>query len=169
MLRQGVIPEAEVAAAARCRVIFVCTGNTCRSPLAEALCKKMLADRLRCRVEDLPGVGFIVESVGMAAQADSAATAEAVDIARRLGADLSRHRSRPMSAEMLMEADFLVTMTYSHLRMLHALHLGIEPRLLSSRNEDIDDPIGGSAEFYEHCARQIETELVELLPELLEA
>ena len=63
-----------------CLVVFVCTGNTCRSPLAEALCKKRLADALGCAMADLPGRGFFVCSAGLAAMMGGPAAAEAVDV-----------------------------------------------------------------------------------------
>ncbi|MBI3411126.1 MAG: Sua5/YciO/YrdC/YwlC family protein [Planctomycetes bacterium] len=168
LLRAGAISENEIKAAAACHIVFVCTGNTCRSPIAEALCKKMLAQRLGIKPNDLGENGFEVASAGLAAVEGSEAAAEAAAVAQARDADLSGHRTRPLTAELLLDADFLLTMTYSHLRMLHGLRLGIEPRLMSSRNEDIDDPMGGTAEHYDACARQIEAELVELLPEFME-
>ena len=57
--------------------VFVCTGNTCRSPLAEGLCKKLLAERLGCPAEELPQRGFLVISAGIAAMMGGEAAAEA--------------------------------------------------------------------------------------------
>ena len=81
-------------------ILFVCTGNTCRSPLAEALFKKQLADRLGCGVGDLAGKGFFVHSAGLAAMMGGPAAAEAVAVAASYGADLSHHASRPLSEEL---------------------------------------------------------------------
>ena len=96
---------------AACLVVFVCTGNTCRSPLAEALCKARLAERLGCTAADLPGRGFHVYSAGLAAMTGGPAAEEAVDVARAYGADLTTHASRPLTADLAAQADYLVAMT----------------------------------------------------------
>jgi protein-tyrosine phosphatase len=168
MSRAGVLSDEQVEDLARCRIVFVCTGNTCRSPLAQALCAKLLADQLGCGVRELPQRGFIVQSAGLAAMMGAEAACEAVDIAGELGADLSGHRSQPLSHELLRQADFLFVMTRTHLQMLNSLEVfgGPAPRLLSPRGDDIPDPIGGSAEVYRECARAIVQHLEELLPEL---
>src|SRR5438445_4065913 len=66
VLREGVLTSADLERQACCLIVFICTGNTCRSPLAEVLCKKLLAERLGCRPEELPQHGFIVVSAGLA-------------------------------------------------------------------------------------------------------
>jgi L-threonylcarbamoyladenylate synthase len=167
VLAEGALPRDEVAAAAPCHIIFVCTGNTCRSPLAAGLCRKLLADHLRCAPADLPQHGFFVQSAGLAAMMGMPAADEAIAVGRDLGADLTHHASQPLTIEMLMQADRLFGMTASHLRLLQGVR-GITPRLLASDGEDIDDPIGGTAEVYQDCARQIMAHLEQLLPELLE-
>jgi protein-tyrosine phosphatase len=168
VLEEGEFGGDEIDGAAACWIVFVCTGNTCRSPLAAALCKKLLAERLGCTPKDLPRHGFVVESAGLAASEGREATPEAVAVAGQLGADLSGHLSQPVSAAMLTHADFVVTMTYTHLRLLAGMGGAVLPRLLSTADEDIDDPIGGSPEIYESCARQIEREMLRWIPEFLE-
>jgi protein-tyrosine-phosphatase/tRNA A37 threonylcarbamoyladenosine synthetase subunit TsaC/SUA5/YrdC len=165
--QEGAIPTSEIAEAAPCRILFVCTGNTCRSPLAEGLCRKLLADRLGCAPAELGQHGFLVQSAGLAAMMGAEATPEAVAVAQELGADLSAHRSQPLNIELLLQADRLFAMTSNHLRMLYGVR-GVTPRLLSSRGEDVPDPIGGTPNVYQDCARQIMSCLEELLPELLE-
>jgi protein-tyrosine phosphatase len=149
-------------------ILFVCTGNTCRSPLAEALCKKQLADRLGCTVAELPERGFIVLSAGLAALAGGEATPEAVEAAREFGADLSAHRSRPLSADLVRQADWVVAMTASHLAALEERfrRQGIPLRLLCPEGSDIPDPIGSAPEVYRTCAQQIWGHLEKLLLEL---
>ena len=71
----------------------MCTGNTCRSPLAEALAKKVLADRLGCTADELPGRGFWVLSAGVSAYGGGPASEESVTVAAEFGADLSGHRA----------------------------------------------------------------------------
>jgi L-threonylcarbamoyladenylate synthase len=166
-LREGAIPADAVDEAAPCRIVFVCTGNTCRSPLAEGLCRRLLADKLECPVTELAKHGFCVQSAGLAAMMGMEATPEAVAVAGELGADLTGHGSRPLGMEMLLRADRLFAMTASHLRLLHEVG-GVWPRLLAPSGEDVADPIGGTPEVYRECALQIRRYLEKLLPELCE-
>lgn len=153
---QTAAPEAPQPQAA-CLVVFVCTGNTCRSPLAEALCKVRLAERLGCGLDELPGRGFHIYSAGLAAMAGGPAADEAVDVARAYGADLSGHYSRPLTPDLAARADHLVMMTRSHLMAVAELYrdLAARPRLLDPAGGDLADPVGCDRPIYEECARQI--------------
>jgi protein-tyrosine phosphatase len=168
VLREGVVPAADLERLAPCMIVFVCTGNTCRSPLAEALCKKLLAERLGCTVDELPRRGFIVLSAGLAAMMGGRAAGEAVEAARELGADLSQHSSRPLTADLVAQADYLITMTRSHLLAVagHFARVGPRPRLLCREGHDVADPIGCDQPVYRDCAQQILRHLEGLLPEL---
>ncbi len=168
VIEQGVIDSDTLARLAPCTVVFLCTGNTCRSPMAEALCKKFLADRLGCSTAELPGRGYQVLSAGLSAMTGDDAAAEAIEAARELGADLSAHRSQRLTHDLLAQADHLVAMTRGHLRAVapYCTEDGPRPRLLAADGRDIPDPIGGDREVYRDCARQIAQCLEEFLPEL---
>jgi protein-tyrosine phosphatase len=167
IVAEGAIPGVKIQECSSCQVVFVCTGNTCRSPLAEALCKKLLADRLGCSVEELPGRGFLVHSAGLSAMLGEPAAQEAVEVARTYGADLGGHCSRPATREILLHADYLMAMTQGHLQVLqHLSPAGGSARLLSPEGADIPDPIGGNRPVYEDCAQQIWYGLQRLLEEL---
>lgn len=167
LIRPGVITEEDLRRLTSCLIVFVCTGNTCRSPLAEALCRKMLADHLGCTQDELPARGYIVQSAGLSAVPGYPASPEAVVIAGELGADLSSHRSQPLTAELLIQADHVLTMTASHLDALlpHGQAMLLPPRLLSCDGEDVTDPIGAEPDVYRECARQILHHLQRRLPE----
>ena len=170
MIREGAISAADLDESARCRVLFVCTGNTCRSPMAKALCRRLLADTLGCALEELAERGYEVDSAGMAAHAGSEASPEAAVIVRQRGSDLARHRSQPLTVDLLARADHLFLMTYDHLRMLRSVRglVGPMPQLLSPEGEDVTDPIGHPEEVYVECADQIEEMLKRRLAQILE-
>jgi len=168
IVRPGIVSEEQVRRQTGCLVLFVCTGNTCRSPLAEALFKKRLADRLGCAIEELPARGYQVISAGLSAAGGGPAAAEAEQVARGYGSDLSAHRSQPLTLELAAQADYLIGMTRSHLRALtdYFGHLGVSPRLLDPAG-DIADPIGGAQPVYEECGQQIWQLLEGLTAEIL--
>ncbi len=149
-------------------ILFVCTGNTCRSPLAEALCKHHLAAKLGCRVEELPERGFIVQSAGLAAAFGQPAAHEAITVAQELGADLSQHRSQPITEQLILEATNIFVMTRSHLLLLidYFPDRGSTMRTLSPSGLDLDDPIGCDLPVYRNCAQTILQALHVLLPAL---
>jgi protein-tyrosine phosphatase len=167
--REGAIP-ADLIRRLACRwVVFACTGNTCRSPMAEALCKKLLADRLGCAVDALPDHGYLVMSAGVAAIPGCEASPQALDVVRSLGGDLSRHVSRSLGRDLALLADHLVVMTRSHLQIVRQRfpqrHRPV--RLLARSGEDVSDPYGADRDVYLECARQILRHLDDLLPEVL--
>ena len=162
----GAFPAEEIARLAARIILFVCTGNTCRSPLAEGLAKKLLADRLKCSVDELPARGFWVLSAGVATYGGSPAAAESCTVAAEYGADLSTHASRPVNAQLLLAADDVIAMTQSHLYAIAARYpdTGPVPRLLCG-TEDLDDPIGAGPDVYRACAETIFRHLERILPE----
>jgi protein-tyrosine phosphatase len=168
LLREGVVSSKALQQQAACILVFVCTGNTCRSPLAEALGKKLLADRLKCRPHELQERGFVIRSAGISAIPGGAAATEAIEAAREFGADLTTHASQPLTMEIVEQADYLVAMTRGHLlAIIHQFpRLGCRPRLLRPDGKDVADPIGCDQQTYRECARQIMTYLEQLLPEV---
>lgn len=162
----GMLPADEVEKLAARIAMFVCTGNTCRSPLAEGLAKKMLADRLGCAVDDLPRRGMWVLSAGVSAYGDAPATPEAIAVGAELGADLGEHVSRPVNAQLLAAADDVIAMTRGHAQALATRFpdSGPAPRLLCG-DRDLNDPIGAGLDVYRQCARTIQAHLEKYVSE----
>ena len=166
--RAGVVSERMLSRLAGEVYLFVCTGNTCRSPMAEAIFRKMLADRLNCREDELLDHGFTVLSAGLAAYRGAAASPEAVQLLRQSGIDLSGHESQPVTEELLFHSDHILTMTRSHKDALLSAYpeLTESVRLLSPHNEDVPDPIGAGLDEYHRCRDEITQHLEKLLSDV---
>lgn len=150
-------------------VLFVCTGNTCRSPLAEGLARRLLAARLGCAAGDLDAHGWRVLSAGVAATPGEAPSAEAVAVAAEFGFDVSGHRSRRLDPELLGEATHVVAVSRGHAAMMAAYFGGVGPipTLLGGPDGDLPDPIGGDEAEYRRCAVAIQSHLARHLAEWL--
>jgi protein-tyrosine phosphatase len=142
-------------------ILFVCTGNTCRSPMAEALMRQRLADRLDCSVDEVEDHGLLIASAGIAAMAGGRSSPGAMDVMRERGLDLSCHESQPLSDRLIKYADIILTMTSGHRNAILAQWPEASGRtmVLCHDQSDVSDPIGGSTELYRRCAEQIESQL----------
>jgi protein arginine phosphatase len=168
VLREGAVPAREALEDAARILLFVCTGNLCRSPLAAGLAERDLARRLGCAPADLPGRGWAVLSAGTAAVPGRSATPETVAEGRRRGVDLSAHRSRPLTPTLVDRADRVLVMEAAQRRTL--LDFAPEARgrvaILASNGSDIPDPFGRGPESYGRTAALLETAVGDRVREL---
>ena len=157
------------------KVLFVCTGNTCRSPMAEGILKKMLEDK---RVGNLQ-----VTSAGTHGLPNAPASLFAMQVAGQRGIDLSKHHSRRLTPEMVKQADLILAMSPEHLEYINRIEgaVGHKAYLLKVFHQadpasnkapqggvlSIEDPIGGSPEDYQRSFREIEEEMKRILPKIL--
>jgi protein-tyrosine phosphatase len=156
ILREGVLDEGAMGRMMRATILVVCTGNTCRSPMAEGLLKHKLADHIGCSVDELDRHGFEVRSAGTFAGEGAPATPEAVRAMADRGIDISDHQSSPVHPEVLESAAIVLAMTRSHQQQLEAVMPDSSSRChLVCGDEDVPDPIGGTSEVYSACLEQI--------------
>ncbi|MEX0715512.1 MAG: Sua5/YciO/YrdC/YwlC family protein [Planctomycetaceae bacterium] len=166
--RPGVLGESSLRRMAGSLFLFVCTGNTCRSPMAEALFRKLLAERLDCTEAELYDRGYVAASAGLSAAPGAPASPEAIELVGRRGVDLNAHQSQPLTEELLNQADRIFAMTRGHLQMILDFRPDVASRaeLLSRDGGDVPDPIGGTFSDYQACEREIDRHLRAILDQL---
>lgn len=127
------------------KIIFVCMGNTCRSPMAEGICKKLNEDK-----------NIQIESRGLAAVNGASAAENAVEVMKQMGIDISSHRAKNFTQADL-DTDRIICMTNEIYAFF--LRLGVPESKLEVLGGGIPDPYGGDLEVYRKCAELIEKSL----------
>lgn len=141
--------------------LFVCTGNTCRSPMAEALFRYKLSEKLKCDESELAQHGYYVASAGISAGYGMPASPEAAELLRNRQIDLTLHSSQPLTERLLNQADFIYTLTRGHRRAILAERpdMADKVQVLAADGSDVPDPIGSGIDEYERCQAAIESHL----------
>jgi protein-tyrosine-phosphatase len=140
-------------------VLFVCTANICRSPMAEALFRKIV-------FETFPSEKWRIESAGTWAIDGQPASMNAQLVMEKQGMDISSHRSRRVTEELLLDFDLVLTMSEGHKEALMVEFPAVAKRIyrlseMVGRYDDIDDPIGRSETEYAATSDEIKTILTQ--------
>jgi L-threonylcarbamoyladenylate synthase len=151
-------------------ITFVCSGNICRSPMAEGILKKLFEKSKFIRQVK-------INSAGTLNLMPTRASEEAIKISQNYKVDISKHLSKPVDRLILDEANLIICMAAYHYNILLKNHpeYAAKTYMLKSMNREEDlidpsiaDPIGMSEEFYEQIYGEIETEMKRILPHLVE-
>ena len=150
------------------KILFVCSGNICRSPMAEYFLKARLPNDLREQV--------VIQSAGTYGTSGYPSPEEIIAVMDERGIDVRHHRSKAVTRDLLQSSDLVFGMADEHVSILrtvfpqqkHKIYLlGSFPKSENSARTSIDDPYGSSFSFYKKIRDQIEQEIERVLPELI--
>ena len=167
ILRASVYSQAELEAMSEVEFLLVCTGNTCRSPMAEGIFRKYLAEKLQCTVDHLDRIGYKVYSAGVIDVSGIPASPEAIAACAAKGVDIKAHKSRVLSRQLIDGSDFIFVMTEMHRERVIGLSPEVADKCVLLAEKEIPDPIGQPQQVYNACAEQIEKAVRRRINELV--
>lgn len=147
------------------KILFVCTGNTCRSAMAEGIAKKLIQNE---------NLNLEVSSAGVFAPFGMAASENAILALSEMGIDISSHLSRPLTKDLIENSDLILTMTKGHKDAILSKYPQFSDKVFTlmeyiGEDLDIEDPFGGDLDVYRASANQIKQAIEILLKKLKES
>ncbi|MCZ6602648.1 MAG: L-threonylcarbamoyladenylate synthase [Planctomycetota bacterium] len=166
VLREGIISQEMIKNLVCKTILFVCTGNSCRSPMAEGLLKKAVAERLGLEPNEIINLGYRILSAGTSAFQGSRASQPAIKVMKEMDVDISSHAAQPITLDLMEEADFVYVMGHNHALILKEWMPEIARKVRMMHPDGIDDPIGMPIEHYRSCAAKIDEQIAQVLDQL---
>ncbi len=167
ILRPGAYSKKDLEKMSQVKFLFVCTGNTCRSPMAKGIFSKYLAKKLNCDIDHLDEMGYKVFSVGTIGITGAPASTEAVKSCAARGINIRYHRSEALTRELVEQCDLIFAMEQMHRDRVIALDQSSADKCLLLAESDIADPIGQPQQVYDDCAELIEKAIKKRISELV--
>lgn len=157
ILRHGLVDERTLKDISQWMVLFVCTGNTCRSPMAQAMMQRKIAERFSKQVST-GSIPVVAMSAGVSAFGGDPASHGALAAIKNFGASLDQHQSTQLNSFLVEQADLILAMGSRHRHVIVSQWPSVASKvhLISPDGGEISDPFGGPIEVYEKCARQLD-------------
>lgn len=157
LVHQGVVPEMALKSMSQLVVLFVCTGNTCRSPMAQAMMQRKIKERFGA-----PGakgsVAIVAMSAGVSAFGGEPASHGAANAIKNFGTSLELHQSTQLNSNLVEQADLILAMGNRHRQVIVSQWPAMAQKvhLISPDGGEISDPFGGPLEIYQKCATKLD-------------